>query len=80
MSYLLPIFLLGAMAAVVYALVTGIIAFLRTTEADLKNPNPGPSASAVKQNKAMWMRVKFQLLAIGIVVVMLLIARSGAHN
>lgn len=77
MSYILPILLLGAMGVVVFALIKGIIAFLQTTEADLKNPNAGPSVSAAKQNKAMWMRVKYQLLAIGIVVVMLAMSRHG---
>jgi len=71
MTVLLTIIAVGLMLATVYALVTGIIAFLRTTEADLKNPNGGPSQSALKQNKAMMMRIIFQGAAILVIVMML---------
>jgi hypothetical protein len=71
MNTFLAILLIAAMIATLYALVRGIIAFLRTTEADLTNPNPGPSQSAVKQNKAMMMRIIFQGVAILIIVLIL---------
>ena len=58
-------------------LVRGIIAFLRTTEADLKSDSSGPSASGLKQNKMMQGRVAFQALAIVIVVLMLALSRGG---
>jgi hypothetical protein len=72
----LIILLVAAMLATVYALVRGIIAFLRTTEEDLKNMGDGPSESSKKQNKAMMHRVMFQAVAILIVVVMLFAARG----
>ena len=68
--------LVAAMLATVYALVRGIIAFLRTTEEDLKNMGDGPSESSRKQNKAMMHRVMFQALAILLVVILLFAARG----
>ena len=53
-----------------------MIAFLKTTEEDLKNDGTGPSASSVKQNKAMMQRVIFQAVAILVVVIMLFAARG----
>lgn len=73
----LTIVLVGFMLATVYALVTGIIAFLKTTEEDLKNPSRGPSVSAVKQNKAMMMRIIFQGAAILVIVMMLSLRHSS---
>ena len=72
----LIILLVAAMIATVVALVRGVVAFLKTTEADLKGDGTGPSASSVKQNKAMMQRVIFQALAILIVVVILLGSRG----
>ena len=72
----LIILLVVAMLATVVALVRGVIAFLRTTEEDLKNGGTGPSASSVKQNRAMMHRVMFQALAILLVVILLFAARG----
>ncbi len=77
MTIFLSILLVGAMIATVYALIKGIIAFLRTTEEDLTNPNPGPSQSAVKQNKAMMLRIIFQGAAILVIVLILAARRNG---
>ncbi len=77
MTVFLTIVLVGFILATVYALVKGIIAFLQTTEADLNNPNAGPSQSAVKQNKAMMMRIIFQGGAILVIVLMLAMRHSG---
>jgi hypothetical protein len=78
MSTLLIIVLVGLMLAVVYALVKGIIAFLQTTEQDLKaGGDGGISRSAEKQNKAMFMRVGFQASAIVVVMLLLLLSRQG---
>ncbi len=72
----LILILIAAMLATVVALVRGVVAFLKTTEADLKGDGVGPSASSVKQNKAMMQRVIFQALAILIVVVILMASRG----
>ncbi|MPT49163.1 MAG: twin transmembrane helix small protein [Sphingobium sp.] len=76
MDIFLTILLIGAMAATVFMLVRGIIAFLRASEADLKSGTSGPSPSSLKQNKAMMGRILFQGLAV-IIVVLLLIAHGG---
>ena len=72
----LILLLVVAMLATVVALVRGVIAFLRTTEEDLKTGGTGPSASSVKQNRAMMHRVMFQALAILLVVILLFAARG----
>ncbi len=74
---ILSILLVLAIIGAVVMLVRGIIAFLKTTEADLKSDGTGPSASGLKQNKMMQGRVAFQALAIVIVVLMLALSRSG---
>lgn len=73
----LSILLILAIIGAVVMLVRGIIAFLKTTEEDLKSGGSGPSASGLKQNKMMQGRVAFQALAIIIVIIMLATARSG---
>ncbi len=72
----LIIFLVLAMIGTVFMLVRGVIAFLQTTEEDLKSGGTGPSASGLRQNKAMMGRVLFQALAVVIVVLLLLLSRG----
>jgi len=67
--------ILAAMIATVVALVRGIIAFLRTTEEDLKGG--GVSQSGLKQNKAMRMRIAFQAVAIILVILLLIMSRGS---
>jgi len=69
------ILILAAMIATVVALVRGIIAFLRTSEADLKGG--GVSQSGLKQNKAMRMRIAFQAIAVILVILMLMMSRGS---
>lgn len=76
MNTVFLLFLVAAMIATLVALIRGVIAFLKTTEEDLKNAGDGPSVSSQKQNKAMMQRVMFQALAIVIVVIMLFAARG----
>lgn len=76
MTTFLIILLVLAVIGTVVALVRGIIAFLQTTEADLKGEGTGPSASGVKQNKMMMARILFQAGAIVIVVFLLLLSRG----
>lgn len=77
MSTILIILIALTMAGAVFALVRGIIAFLRTTEEDLKSGTTGISASAARQNKAMFMRVGFQAAAVVLVMLLLLLSRQG---
>ena len=76
MNTFLIILLVIAVIATVVSLVRGIIAFLQTTEADLKDQENGPSASGIKQNKMMMNRILFQALAVVIVVILLASARG----
>ena len=65
-----------AMIGAVVMLVRGIVTFLKTTEADLKNDAAGPSQSSLKQNRMMMGRVTFQALAILVVALILLMNGS----
>ena len=67
--------ILAAMIATVVALVRGIIAFLRTTEADLKGG--GINQSGLKQNKMMRMRIAFQAIAVILVILLLIMSRGS---
>jgi len=67
--------ILAAMVATVVALVRGIVAFLKTTEADLKAG--AMNQSGLKQNKMMRMRIAFQALAIILVILMLVMSRGS---
>ena len=77
MSTILIIFIVLAMGATLFALIRGIVAFLQTTEADLNSPDGGISRSAERQNKAMFMRVGFQAVAVVLVMLLLLLSRQG---
>jgi type VI protein secretion system component VasF len=77
MSTLLIILIVLAMAGTLFALIKGIVAFLQTTEADLKSADGGVSRSAERQNKAMFMRVGFQAGAVVLVMLLLLLSRQG---
>ncbi len=76
MNTFLIILLIVAVIATVVTLVRGVIAFLQTTEADLKGEGGGGSASGVKQNRMMMNRVLFQALAIAIVAILLMFNRG----
>ena len=71
MQIFLIILLIGAMGATVFFLIRGIVAFLKTTEADLMGE--GINQSGVKQNKAMQGRIIMQAAAVLIVVLLLLL-------
>jgi len=66
--------ILAAMVATVVALVRGIIAFLKTTEADLKSG--GVSQSGLRQNKMMRMRIAFQAIAVILIILLLVMSRK----
>lgn len=77
MNMFLILLLVAAMIATVVMLVRGLVIFLKTTEADLREGGTGPSQSALKQNKAMMGRIMFQGLAILIVMVLLISHSRG---
>jgi len=57
----------------VVSLVRGIVAFLQTTKIDLENGSDNVTEMQMKQNKAMFARIKYQALAIVAVAVLLAI-------
>ena len=63
---------------VLVSLVRGIVAFMQSTKIDLET---GESLDAsdmqLKQNKMMFARIKYQALAIVVVMVILGISRAG---
>jgi Hypoxia induced protein conserved region len=75
-TFLIILLILAVIGAVVM-LVRGIIAFLQTTEADLKSGVSGPSQSGLQQNKMMMGRIGFQAVAVIIVVLIISLSRQG---
>jgi hypothetical protein len=75
MTTILALLLIVAMLATLFMLIRGVVAFLKTTEADLNAQGSGPSQSALRQNKAMMGRIVFQGVAIIIAALLLLLSR-----
>ena len=77
MTTLLVILLAIFAVMVIVSLVRGIVAFLQSTKLDLENPDDTERVShmQLKQNKMMFARIKYQALAIGVVIVLLAISR-----
>ncbi len=73
MNTFLVILLIAAMLATVVALIRGIVAFLKVTEAELKGDGP-PSAASIKSNKMMQFRIFFQAIAVLVVVLIMFAA------
>lgn len=75
MTVFLSLLLVAAMIATLFMLIRGVVTFLRTTEADLKAQGSGPSASGLKQNRAMMGRIFFQAIAILIAALLMVLMR-----
>ncbi|CAH0348744.1 hypothetical protein BH11PSE5_BH11PSE5_17630 [soil metagenome] len=73
MNTFLVILIIAAAFMTVFMLVRGVVAFLKTTEAELKSDQVGPSASSLKQNKAMFARIGFQAVAVLLVALLMLL-------
>ncbi|WP_226018548.1 HIG1 domain-containing protein [Novosphingobium sp. FKTRR1] len=71
MMYILIPLLIVLMGLAVWSLLRGIIVFLRTTREGLERGDAGIKDMQLLQNKMMFNRIKFQGLAIVVVVVML---------
>ena len=78
MKVLLIIAIVVLMGFVVLSLVRGIATFLKSTRTDLENHtnDDGPSPMQLRQNEAMFARVKYQALAVIVVVILLAISRA----
>ncbi len=78
MNYILIPALIILCILVVVSLVRGIVAFLQSTKIDLETGESlDASEMQLKQNKAMFARIKYQALAIVVVMIMLAISRAG---
>lgn len=76
MTYILIAILIVLTGLTLFSLIRGIVAFLQTTKVDLENGSSDNIAEMqLKQNKAMIARIKYQALAIVVVVVILAIAQ-----
>jgi len=78
MTYFLTGLFIILAIMVVYSLVKGVIAFLKTTKINLEN-GEGETVTEMQnmQNKAMFARIKYQAAAIAVVVVIGVIAANG---
>ncbi|MDA0820097.1 MAG: HIG1 domain-containing protein [Proteobacteria bacterium] len=76
MYVILIIALVILMALVVFSLVRGVVAFLKTTKIDLES-GEGETVKEMQlmQNKAMFARIKYQALAVAVVAILLAVSQ-----
>lgn len=76
MNYILIPILVILMGLVVFSLVRGVVAFLKTTKIDLES-GEGETVTEMQllQNKAMFARIKYQALAIVVVAIILALSQ-----
>ena len=75
MSYILIPILAVLMILVVVSLVRGIVAFLQSTKVDLETgEGTGATEMQLRQNQAMFARIKYQALAVIVVALLMMMA------
>ncbi|WIW96116.1 HIG1 domain-containing protein [Altererythrobacter rubellus] len=76
MNVILIIALVILMALVMFSLVRGVVAFLKTTKIDLES-GEGETVKEMQlmQNKAMFARIKYQALAVAVVAILLAVSQ-----
>ena len=80
-TFIMGAVIVGLMIMVVVSLVRGIVAFLAGSKEELnrapgESASDGPTASQLAQNKMMFARIKYQALAIIVVAIVLVVAKS----
>ena len=76
MTTLLVILLVILCALVLFSLVRGIVAFLKSTKIDLQSGQQTDATDMqLLQNKMMFNRIKYQALAVVVVAVLLAVAQ-----
>ncbi|MGB3739463.1 MAG: hypothetical protein WA948_08935 [Pontixanthobacter sp.] len=76
MNTFLIIVLVILSVMVVVSLVRGIVAFMQSTKIDLQTgESMDASDMQMKQNKAMFARIKYQALAVAVIAIILVVAR-----
>ena len=73
MNIILTIAIIGLAIMVLVSLVRGIVAFLQTTRRDIDGGIENSQEMQLKQNQAMFARIKYQALAIVAVAILLAI-------
>jgi hypothetical protein len=78
MQIVLIIALVILCGLVVFSLIRGVVAFLQTTKIDLES-GKGETVTEMQnmQNKAMFARIKYQAAAIGVVVLIAVLAGAS---
>ena len=72
MKYFLVLIAIGLLVMVVVSLGRGLFYFMRSMREDLDHePGTGATELQLKQNKMMWARIKYQLAAIVVLMVLL---------
>lgn len=71
MNTFLTIVIILLSIMVVVSLVRGVIAFLQTTKVDLEKGGVNSQELQMRQNKAMFARIKYQAAAIVVVIILL---------
>ena len=74
MIYLLVAAIVALMAMVLISLLRGLNAFRQSLDEE-HQPGTGATPLQLKQNQMMWARIKYQALAVGVVIVLLAFAR-----
>lgn len=75
MIYVLILVLVGLMAMVVISLFKGLNAFRQSLDQDDRETASGATELQIRQNKMMWARIKYQGLAIVVVMILLAVSR-----
>ncbi|MXP26907.1 hypothetical protein GRI39_12775 [Altererythrobacter indicus] len=75
MNVLLVIVLVLLAIMVVVSLVRGIVAFMQSTKVDLESGSDKVTEMQLRQNKAMFARVKYQGAAIFVIILILMFNR-----
>ncbi len=77
MNTVFVIVIVALLVMVVVSLVKGIVAFLQSSREDLeRDPQSGATEMQLRQNRAMFARVKYQALAVVVVGLLLAFGRS----
>ena len=74
MNYVLIPLIVILMVMVVVSLVRGIVAFMQSTKLDLESDGDRATQMQLKQNRMMFARIKYQALAIVVVVIVMMAA------
>jgi len=76
MIFVLVAALVIFMGLTLFSLLRGLNAFRQSLDEE-HVPGTGATPLQLKQNKMMWARIKYQALAVGVVVILLAFARGS---